>query len=128
MTGRDPSRDDRRSWVFNTAGPVKRARALLQATVSSRHEFRSTIAARPETRPLGTADIVDVGLYKIWYVLHHNRGGDDRTTNIYIRRIGSSHAAVNDMTGSTIKAGLLPVEYYEWCDDHNIPNPDETQD
>jgi len=107
-------------WNFGTPSIVERASALLKGVFSGRfdHEIRTTIGARPKTRPMGSHEIVELDLYKIWFVLHYDETGEDRTTNLYIRKIGSTHTTPDHMATASICAMVLPLEYRQWRSVH----------
>jgi hypothetical protein len=82
------------------------------------YEFCSTVAARPRSEPLGKDGFVLLDLYKVWYVLHYDEIGEERTTNIYIRKIGETTSNTDQIYGSGIHASLLPLQNEEWQSQH----------
>ncbi|WP_436348922.1 hypothetical protein [Natronorubrum sp. FCH18a] len=105
-----------RWWSDKTPSLRERIGALTNVFLSGRfeHELRSAVAARPRTRPMGEDNFVGIDLYKIWFVLHHDEHGDDRTTNLYIRKIGDTYANIDRIHESSIQAGLLPLQNDDW--------------
>lgn len=115
-------------WSDRTPPILERLVALAKVALSGRfdHELRSTIGARPSSRPLGQDGLVQLDIYKIWYVLHYDRRGEDRTTNLYVRKIGERDTFLEKIGDTGIETTLLPVENEGWRAKHgdSVGDPD----
>lgn len=116
MTDDEPNK--RREWSSDPASLRSRLSALCSVvSPTARTKVTSAIAATPSLEPrTGGPDTTFVDVYKIWYVLHHDRLGDERTTNLYTRKIGEAVADPEDVVESSIQVYLLPVDHRDWLD------------
>jgi len=123
----DSPAQPRRDWSSETPSIGERFNALLAGLFSGRfeHEIKSTIAAKPDTRPMGSNDLVELTLYKVWFVLHYDEHGVDRTTNLRVKKIGETHTTAEHVTDRSIGAMVLPLDSASWTSDYTTSTAPE---
>jgi hypothetical protein len=118
MTGNSRDSNDTipAEWPSNTPAISKRVSALLKGIVHSNsdHKIQTAIGAKPTHKFRGDREVVKIDLIKIWYVLHYGELGENRTTNIYTKKIGTTHTTPEHMSRESICAMLLPLESNSW--------------
>lgn len=114
-------------WSSRTPSVGKRVAAFCKSLFSGRHthELRSTLAAKPASDPLNPHDLVTLDIYKVWFVLHYDEVGEDRTTNLRVKKLGTTQTNAEHMSKKNICAMVLPLDYFDWLDAN--PELKETQ-
>lgn len=118
-----------RWWDADLPSLRERIRAFNKAffTLGIEQELRSTLAVEPTHRHelADQPDSIEVDVYKLWYVLHHGRSGDDRKTLLRKKQIGHERTTVAHIRETGVETSLLPLDP-GWPTDE--PTPDAVQE